>query len=114
VSPKQLVLSGFETPFEQTLNPDNRWIVLAHLIPWDEIFSLYYKHVPPSDTGRPALNHRVVIDSLIIKHLCNLDDRETVCQISENIYMKYFLGYSSFIGEYYTFVLLYDSYGLWF
>lgn len=37
--------------------------------------------------------------SLIIKHLCNLDDRETVDQISENIYMQYFLGYPSFSNE---------------
>lgn len=37
VSPKQLILSGFETPFEKNLNPTNRWVVLAHLIPWDEI-----------------------------------------------------------------------------
>jgi len=43
---------------------------------------------------------RVDIGSLIIKHLCNLDDRETVDQISENIYMQYFLGYSSFTDEY--------------
>lgn len=28
--------------------------------------------------------------------MCDLDDRETVDQISENIYMQYFLGYSSF------------------
>jgi hypothetical protein len=40
-----------------------------------------------------------VIGSLIIKHLCNLDDRETVDQISENIYMQYFLGYPSFTNE---------------
>ena len=33
------------------------------------------------------------------KHLCDLDDRETVAQISENIYMQYFLGYSSFTDE---------------
>jgi hypothetical protein len=31
--------------------------------------------------------------------LCNLDDVETVNQISENIYMQYFLGYSSFTNE---------------
>jgi hypothetical protein len=36
---------------------------------------------------------------LIIKHLCNLDDRETVDQISENIYMQYFPGYQSFSNE---------------
>jgi hypothetical protein len=35
----------------------------------------------------------------MIKHMCNLDDRETVDQISENMYMQYFLGYSSFTPE---------------
>ncbi len=99
VSPKQLVLSGFESPFEKSLNPKNRWVVLAHLIPWDEICNLYLKLVSISNTGRPPLNPRIVIGSLIIKHLCNLDDREAVDQISENIYMQYFLGYPSFTDE---------------
>ena len=50
-------------------------------------------------TGRPPLSPRVVLGSLIIKHICNLDDRETVDQISENMYMQYFLGYSSFTTD---------------
>ncbi len=29
----------------------------------------------------------------------NLDDRETVSQITENMYMQYFLGYSSYSRE---------------
>jgi len=29
VSPSQLVLSGFETPFSQQLRRTNRWVVLA-------------------------------------------------------------------------------------
>ena len=99
VSPNQLTLNCFETPFEQKLNPDNRWVVLARLIPWDEVCNLYLKNVGVNTTGRPALSPRVVIGSLIIKHMCNLDDRETVNQISENIYMQYFLGYSSFCNE---------------
>lgn len=99
VSPNQLTLAGFETPFERLLNPTNRWVILAHLIPWDEISSLYLKEVKVSNTGRPPLSPRVVIGSMIIKHLCNLDDREAVDQISENIYMQYFLGYSSFTNE---------------
>ena len=99
VSPAQLSLDCFKTPFEQHLNFKNRWITLATLIPWDEVCNLYLKHVGVSDTGRPPLNPRVVLGSLIIKHLCNLDDRETVDQISENIYMQYFLGYSSFTSE---------------
>ena len=99
VSPNQLVLAGFESPFDQKLSPTNRWVVLAHLIPWDEICNLYLSFVPKGQTGRPALNPRIVIGSLIIKHICNLDDRETVDQISENIYMQYFLGYPSFTNE---------------
>jgi len=99
VSPNQLSLEGFESPFERTLNPQNRWVVLAHLIPWDEISSIYLKHNPLAATGRPPLSPRVIIGSIIIKHLCNLDDSETVAQISENIYMQYFIGYSSFSNE---------------
>ncbi|HEX3010223.1 MAG TPA: transposase [Bacteroidales bacterium] len=99
VSPKQLSLDCFKSPFEQQLNPQNRWVVLARLIPWDEISNLYLKNTGTSSTGRPPLNPRIVIGSLIIKHLCNLDDRETVDQISENIYMQYFLGYTSFSNE---------------
>ena len=99
VSPSQLKLEGFESPFDQKLNPTNRWVVLAHLIPWDEICNMYFKFVPKRQTGRPPLNPRIVIGSLIIKHMCNLDDRETVDQISENIYMQYFLGYPSFTNE---------------
>lgn len=99
VSPNQLSLDCFKTPFEQQLKKSNRWVVLAKLIPWDEVCNLYVKHVGISNTGRPPLNPRVVIGSIIIKHICNLDDRETVEQISENMYMQYFLGYSAFTPE---------------
>jgi hypothetical protein len=99
ISPSQLTLDSFQTPFEQKLNPENRWVVLCRLIPWDEVCNLYLKNVGVSSTGRPPLSPRVIIGSLIIKHMCNLDDRETVSQISENIYMQYFLGYSSFSSE---------------
>lgn len=99
VSPSQLKLEGFESPFEQQLSLTNRWVVLSRLIPWDEICNQYLKFVPKEPTGRPGLNPRIVIGSLMIKHLCNLDDRETVDQISENIYMQYFLGYPSFTNE---------------
>ena len=99
ISPNQLTLDCFQTPFEQKLNAKNRWVVLSRLMPWDEVCNLYLKNVGVSVTGRPALSPRVIIGSLIIKHMCNLDDRETVDQISENIYMQYFLGYSTFSSE---------------
>lgn len=95
-SQSQLTIEGFETPFSQGLDPGNRWVHLARKIPWDELVSLYHKQYGPKDTGRPGLNPRIIIGALIIKHLCNLDDRETIHQITENIYMQYFLGYSGF------------------
>ena len=69
---------------------------MASRIPWDDLVGLYLQRYGPKATGRPGLNPRIVIGALIIKHLCNLDDRETVSQITENIYMQYFLGYSAF------------------
>ena len=95
-SPRQGFLPGFEHPFERELDPTNRWVVLSRLIPWDELCSVYLHQTGTKSTGRAPLNPRIVLGSLIIKHLCKLDDRETVDQISENIYMQYFLGYPSF------------------
>jgi IS5 family transposase len=96
VSQSQLVIGGFETPFSQNLDPDNRWVKLAGLIPWDDLVSLYLKRNGPKETGRPSLNPRIIIGALIIKHFCNLDDRETVSQITENIYMQFFFGLQCF------------------
>jgi len=47
VSPTQLSLGCFKTPFEQHLNFKNRWVVLATLIPWDEV--LYDKRLVVRD-----------------------------------------------------------------
>lgn len=98
-SPQQIVIPGFESPFVRHLDPKNRWIVLANLIPWDEISAMYIKQVGKSNTGRPPLNPRVVIGSIMIRHLSNFSDRETIQHITENVYMQYFLGYSSFTCE---------------
>ncbi len=99
VSPNQLTLESFASPFASRLKATNRWVVLGDLIPWDDICGTYLKHVGINRTGRPPLSPRVVIGSMIIKHLMNLDDREVVDTISENIYMQYFLGYTSFSIE---------------
>ncbi|WP_291373722.1 transposase [Cyclobacterium sp.] len=95
-SPNQLSFLGFETPFYNQLDPSNRWVVLSNQIPWDDLVNLFNKRNPPKATGRPSLNPRVLIGAVIIKHMLNLDDRETVAQITENMYLQYFLGYSSY------------------
>jgi hypothetical protein len=96
-SQNQLSFTGFETPFWNGLDPSNRWVVLSSVIPWDELVNLFNKRNPPKSTGRPALNPRLFIGAVIIKHMLNVDEREAVAQISENMYLQYFLGYSSYI-----------------
>lgn len=99
ISPQQGILLGFETPFAKELDPTNRWIVLAHKIPWDDLVSVYNAKLNNSQYGADNINARVAIGAVIIKHTCNLDDRETILQIQENVYMQYFIGYSSFSNE---------------
>lgn len=99
VSQSQLTLEGFETPFSRTLRKDNRWVELAGRLPWDILVSTYIKQMHNSETGADGINPRVAIGSMIIKHMCDLSDRETVQQIQENMYMQYFIGYTSFSDE---------------
>ena len=98
VSPNQLILSGFETPFDQQLTRENRWVKLAHSIPWDRLVK-YYDDLFPSKEGRPPISGRVILGAVIIKHMGDLSDRETIAQIQENPFLQYFLGYSSFTNE---------------
>lgn len=99
ISPSQLILSDFASPFSQKLTSENRWVILARKIPWDCLVSVYQKKLNNSKTGADGINPRVAIGAMIIKHICDLSDRETVNQIQENMYMQYFIGYTSFSNE---------------
>lgn len=99
ISQNQMTLEGFETPFSRSLRKDNRWVELADRLPWDVLVGTYLKQMRNNDTGADGINPRVAIGAMIIKHMCNLSDRETVQQIQENMYMQYFIGYTSFSDE---------------
>jgi len=94
-STKQLSIEEFKTPFYYGLDKNNRWVHLAHKIPWDEFAKIYAKTLR-EDFGRPALDARVVIGALIIKHKKGLSDEETIEEIKENPYLQFFLGYEEF------------------
>ena len=96
VSPSQGILCLFEMPFSGSLSADNRWVVLARQLPWDLLVNIYKKQMNNDKTGAGGINPRVVLGALIIKHICDLSDRETIQQIQENVYMQYFIGYSGF------------------
>ena len=92
-------IEEFKTPFEIKLNKDNRWVKLGESIPWDALARIYYRSMS-SDMGAPAIDARIVIGAMIIKHKLKLDDRETMETIRENMYMQYFLGLKAYVNEY--------------
>jgi IS5 family transposase len=86
----------FFLPFGGKLNPDNRWVKLAALIPWWEIEEKYAKNFKNTDAGQVALSVRVALGSLIIQSRHGFSDEETVEQITENPYLQYFIGLPKF------------------
>jgi len=94
-SVRQLKIEEFKTPFLKNLLPDNRWVKLSKVVPWDK-FAAIYMSVMNLETGRPGISPRTVLGAMIIKHLENLDDRGTIASIQENPYMQYFVGLEEF------------------
>jgi len=86
----------FFLPFGGQLNPDNRWVVMASLIPWNEVEEVYIKTLGDTKQGSKAYNVRLALGSLIIKERLGLSDEETVEAITENPYLQYFIGLDSF------------------
>ena len=93
-----MMIDSFKTPFQTNIDKENRWVKLAGLLPWDAMATIYYRAMS-SDMGAPAIDARIVIGAMIIKHKLKLDDRETIETIRENPYMQYFLGLSQYTNE---------------
>ena len=88
----------FETPFENELDKNNRWIKFSKIIPWDKV-SNYYNQRMCNRNGAATTDARIVLGALIIKHHESLSDVGTIEAIQENIYMQCFIGLSSFKTE---------------
>ena len=93
LSPKK-----FELPFEGKLSPENRWVIMAELIPWSD-FEAEYAENFSENMGAVAKPFRMALGALIIKEKLGTSDRETVEQIRENPYLQYFLGMSSYSNK---------------
>jgi hypothetical protein len=91
----QLSLEFFKHPFVTQLDKQNRWVILADIMPWDELAKVYCRKLDASN-GRKSVDVRAVIAALIVKHKLGLDDRGTIEMISENLYLQYFCGLKEF------------------
>ena len=83
---------------EEGLSSDNRWVIMAKLIPWSD-FEQEYASLFSEEMGAPAKSFRMALGSLIIKERLGTSDIETVEQIRENPYLQYFIGLSSYSNE---------------
>ena len=87
----QFSLSDFNQPLGMEMNPENRWVKKAAMIPWDEIEDRY-AGLFPSEVGMPAKPLQTALGSLLIQKEYGYSDRELVEQIKENPYYQYFIG----------------------
>ena len=92
---EKIEVEDFVLPFEGQLSEDNRWVIMAELIPWNEFEDEYARLFDPK-RGAPAKSFRMALAALIIQEKLRTTDRETVAQIQENPYLQYFLGLNSY------------------
>lgn len=88
----------FNQPMGLHMNPDNRWVKMAELIPWD-VFETRYAELFPSGTGNVAKPVQMALGALIIQTKFQYSDRELVDQITENPYLQFFIGLPGYQEE---------------
>ena len=84
-------------PYGGKLNPNNRWMKLHDLIPWEELENIYKKYF--SDLGRPGKDSQLVNGLMVVKHQKVISDEETIKDFTENPYIQFFCGYEQFVTE---------------
>jgi len=91
----QIKFEDFNQPMGLKMNPNNRWVKKAALIPWETI-EVEYAKLFPSKTGMPAKPLRMALGSRLIQKQYGYSDEELVEQIRENPYYQYFIGLSGY------------------
>jgi hypothetical protein len=81
------------------LDSNNRWVLLATLIPWEEIEENYAEAFSNKSNGRPAKSARMAFASELIKKKLKLSDEALVEMVTENPYLQFLLGMQRFSSE---------------
>lgn len=95
---RQISFTDFNTPIGMKLNPDNRWVKKAEMIPWDEIEQRYAK-LFTNRKGNVAKPLRLALGACIIQAEYGFSDEEVALQIQETAYLQFFCGYSEYNDE---------------
>jgi transposase, IS5 family len=94
----QREFSDFYLPFSGHLDPENRWIRLARIVPWQLAEAIYVADLCEV-SGAPIVPARTALGALLVKERLGLTDRETVEAIQENPYLQFFIGLEEFTQE---------------
>ncbi len=84
-------------PFGGSLDENNRWLKISSLLPWEELERKYRSYF--SDKGRPALDGKLVIGLLLLKHMTGASDKEVTQRLRENPYWQAFCGFDNFVTD---------------
>ena len=93
----QIHINEYLPAFSGTLNPNNRWVRMAELIPWEEFEDEYASKF--GKTGNLAYPLRMALGTLIIKEKKKTSNEETIQEIIESRYLQYFIGLHDFTNE---------------
>ena len=91
----QYRITDFDQPMGFKINPENRWVKKAAMIPWNQIEEKYAK-LFPSKTGMPAKPLRTALGALLLQKHLKCSDEELVQELTENPYFQYFIGLPGF------------------
>lgn len=86
---KFLSFSGIE------LSSDNRWVVMAKLIPWAELEDENH-NLSKRKKGALIKPFRMALATLILKEKYEMNNSQLIAFILENPYLQYFIGLSEF------------------
>lgn len=85
----QLRIKDFVFPYGK-LDPENDWVKLAELVPWDVVEERYAGQFV--NNGHPAHPARMALGALLIQRRLKCSDEWLVKHVRENPYLQYFIG----------------------
>ena len=92
---RQISFTDFNQSCGMQLDQENEWVKLADSIDWAS-WEIEYAKKFGSKKGNPSKPFQMVLGALLIQKRKGLSDRKLVKEITENPYLQYFLGMSSF------------------
>ncbi len=85
----QLRIEDFVFPYGK-LDPENDWVKLAALVPWDVVEERYAAQF--ANNGHPAYPARMALGALLIQRRLKCSDEWLVKHVGENPYLQFFIG----------------------